>query len=121
MAGRHSAHARVVWRRWHIGYIDQLDIEDQIGFRGNPRVIRVAVWNRVRSISQFKGNEKTALAPDLHAFKALIEARKRAATPGPAHALRKLVGLWIAKLGLSVVAQHRLAVLVLDWRAVVVG
>jgi hypothetical protein len=57
MAGRHSAHARVVRRRRHIGYIDQLDIEDQIGLRGNPRVIRIAVWDRVGSIGQFKGDE----------------------------------------------------------------
>ena len=121
MAGRHATHAGVVWRHGHVGYIDQLDIEDQIGFRGNPGVIRIAVWDRVGSIGQFIGNKKTALPPDLHAFKALIEARKRPATPGSAHTLRKLVGLGITKLGLSVVAKHRLAILVLHRRTVVVG
>ena len=121
MTARHPAHAGVIGRHRQVGYIDQLDIEDQIGFRGNPRMIRTAVWDRVGTISQFIGNEKTALAPDLHAFKALIEARKGPATPAPAHALGKLVGLWIAKLWLAIVAQNRLAVLVIHWGAMVIG
>jgi hypothetical protein len=69
------------------------------------------------AIGELPGDEETALAADLHAVEALIEAGNEAA-----HALGKCEGLRIAMFGLSIGIHDGFAVFVEDWCAwVVVG
>ena len=66
------------------------------------------------AVSQLPGDEQAALSANLHAFKALFEARKGSSSRGPP--LKELVGNRIAGLGFAVVTQNRLVVLVSDCR-----
>ena len=116
-----SAHTRVIWRGRHLGDFHQLDIEDQVGFRGNSRMrraacfIRGAIGDHTRSIGELPRNEQAALAANLHSAKSLIEARNEAA-----HALGKRHGLRFSQLGFAILAEHRLAVFVFLWLAGVI-
>jgi hypothetical protein len=93
--------------RGHIGHVHQFDIEDQVGFCGNSRMVRATVGHRARSIGHLPGDEDAALAADFHAGKSLVKADNRAA-----NALRKRHRLGRTLLGLAVVPEDRLAVLV---------
>ena len=61
----------------------------------------------MRAIRQLPGNKQAALAIDLHAVKSLVEAGNHTA-----HALGKSDGLARSLLRLTIVAHHRLPVLV---------
>lgn len=104
--------------RWQlkIGDINQLDIENEIGLGGNAGVGRIGAGTSARAVRQFPRDEETALAADLHSLKALIESRNNAA-----ETLRKADGLRIAELGFAILAEHRLAVLVLEGLTVILG
>lgn len=107
MPTRHSTHARTAGRCRHVGHIDKLDVENEIGLGWDPRVS--GVWSRppARAICQLPGDEQAAFAANLHTFESLIEARNEAA-----HALRKGHWLRLALLRFAVVAHDRLAVLI---------
>src|ERR1700733_1640633 len=72
-------------------------------------MIRTAIRNRARSIAQLPWDINAALAANLHAHKPLVEAGDRVA-----NSLMKRKRLYVAQLRLAIVAQHRLAVLVLQ-------
>jgi ABC-type cobalamin transport system ATPase subunit len=61
------------------------------------------------SVSELPGNEDAALASNLHAGEAVVEAGD-----DTAHTLRKRHRLWIAHLGFAVGAKLGLAVLVTE-------
>ena len=108
-ARRHPAHRTRRRRRRRIGHIQQFHVENQIGFRRNPRMIRTAVGNGAGSISQLPWNEDASLAAHLHAAKPLVEARNRVA-----NSLMKWKRRYVAQFRFAVVAHHWLAILVLQ-------
>ena len=114
--GAHPAHRRADLHGRHLVHFDQFNVENQVGFRGYSRMIRVMVGDRACSVSQLPGNENAALAADPHACKALVKADNRAA-----HTLRKRHRLWVAQLGLAVVAHDRFAILVPERGAMLLG
>lgn len=116
-AGGHSAHWAALRRSRQFRYIDQFDIEDQVRLGGDSGMLQTVVGNLAAAISQLIGDEEAALAANLHADETHVKAGN-----GAALALRKRHGLRIAELRLAVIAEHRLAVLVLDrWAGVVIG
>ena len=102
------SHAGVSGLCGHVGHINQFDVEDEIGFCGDAGMVGSVVGDGSNSIGELPGNKEAALAADLHTAKALVEAGNEAS-----HALREWHGLRRAHFGLSVVAEHGLAVLVL--------
>lgn len=82
--GPSTWHARALRRSGHLSYVNQFDIEDEIGFCGNPGMLGSVVGDDADSVSELPGNEDAALATDLHAGKALVEAGNKAS-----HALGK--------------------------------
>jgi hypothetical protein len=82
--GAHPAHWWAGLHGRHLAHLDQINVEDQVGFSGNSRMIRAMVRDRARSIGQLPGDEDAALAANLHAGKALVKAWNRSA-----YALRK--------------------------------
>ena len=103
---------------WHLNvrHVHQFQIQNQIRLGGNRRMIRIRRWTFPRTQPQLPGHKHAPLAADPHAVKSLVPAGKRTA-----HALDHRSGLRIAQLGLTVIAQHRFAVLVQNRSAVVVG
>ena len=77
----------------------------------------VGTWAASGAVCQLPGDKETALAANLHAVEALVEAWNEAA-----HTLRKCEGLGIAVFGLSIGVHDGFAVFVEDRGArVVVG
>lgn len=105
----HRVCSRVVGRHDQIAYIDQLNVENQIGLGWNPGVGRVGPGAAARAICQLPRDEETALAAHLHSFEALIKAGNDSAK-----SLRKADWLGIAELWLAVFVEHRFAILVLQ-------
>jgi len=114
-----TAHGRMLRRQF--AYVDQLYIEDKVGLGRNSYVGGLTVPGRLlgdvaRAVSELPGDEEAALAANVHAVEALVEARDQAA-----RALCKGQRLRIAQLGLAVGAHLRLAVSAHDGVAVVIG
>ena len=101
------AHAGAGGRSRHVGYVNQFDIEDQVGFCGDAGMVGTVVGDGAHSVGELPGNEEAALATDLHSGKALIEAGDEAP-----HALGKCHGLRGTQFGLAVFAEDGFAVLV---------
>lgn len=101
------AHAGALRRSGHVGYVYQFNIEDEVGFGWDAGMVRTVVGDGSDSVGELPGNKEAALATDLHAAKALIEAGNEAS-----HALGEWHGLGRPDLGLAVFAEHGLAVLV---------
>jgi hypothetical protein len=91
-------------RGLHLGHIHQLDVEDEIGLGGNAGVVG-PIGHGARTIGHLPGNEDAALATDLHAFEAVVEAGDYAA-----HSLRDCDGDGIAHLGFSIGTELGLAI-----------
>jgi hypothetical protein len=112
-SGRHG------WTRWWRGsvrYLNQFDIQDQVSFGRNRRTVGGG-GNLPRTEPQLPGDKDAALPTGLHALRSHIPSEKRTSL---SHDRRERLG--ITQLGLSVVAQHRLAVFVLQRRTgMVVG
>src|ERR1019366_5089798 len=94
---RHAGAARL---RGHVRYFHKLDIEDEVGLGGDPRVRGVWPWTSRRSVRQLPGNKQAAFAADLHAVEALVPAGNDAAKT-----LRKADWLWIVQLRLAEVER----------------
>jgi hypothetical protein len=103
-----SAHAGASGGGGHVGYVNQFDVEDEVGFRRDPGMFGTVVGDGAHSVGELPGDEEAALATNLHAAEALIEAGNEAP-----HALGKCHGLRFPQFGFAVVAEHWFAVLVL--------
>jgi hypothetical protein len=101
-------------RRRSVGYVNQFDVEDEVGEGRNPRVGCIGAGAALGAVSQLPGDEQAALSANLHAFKSLVEARKRPSSRR--RSLSEWVGQRIAVLGFAVVAQNGFAILVFDCR-----
>jgi len=102
-----SAHAGALRRCGHFRYIDQFNIEDEIGFCRDSGMVRTAVGDGADSVGELPGDEEATLATDLHAAKTLIKTGDEAA-----HALRKLHGLRRPYFWFAIFAEDGFAVLV---------
>ncbi len=89
-------------RRRHVGDVNQLTVEDEIRLGWNAGVIG-PVGNGVRAVGHLPGNEDAALAANLQAFKAVVEAGNHAT-----HALWNCDGLRLLHHGFSVGTELRL-------------
>src|SRR5579871_1637510 len=105
-AWMHWHHPRTIGRHLHIHYIYELDIEDQIGLRGNSRMRRIRPRPAVRPVRQLPRDKQPPLATYLHPFKSLIESRNHAP-----ESLHKRKRLRIAENRFAVGSQFRLAIL----------
>src|SRR6266851_1040724 len=53
---------------WGVGYVDQFDVEDEVGFCGDDG------WAARLTIGELVGDEEAALASDVHAVEASVPA-----------------------------------------------
>src|ERR1035441_1201808 len=105
--------------RWHrdIALIHQFNVEDEIGLCWNAWMRLVRPRTPERAVGQLPGDEKTALAADLHSRKALVKPRNHAA-----QALGEADGLRLANRDLAVGTPDHVAVFIENRLAgVVVG
>jgi len=110
-------HAGALRRCGHFGNVDQFNIEDEVGFCGDPGMVGAVVGDGADSIGELPGDEEAALATDLHSGKALIEAGNEAS-----HALGECHGLRRPHFGFAIFAEHGFAVFVfLGLAGMVVG
>ena len=93
-------------------HINQFNIQNQVGFGGGGGVRGVADGNLALTEAQLPGNKDAAFSANLHASHSIIPSRQRAALSQDQCHRRRVAGL-----GLAVIAQNRLAVLVLQRRA----
>jgi hypothetical protein len=109
-------HAGALGHRWSIRYIDQFEIEDQIGFGGNRWMGGVARGHLASAQSQLPGDVYAALTSGLHALESHIPTGERTAL---SHDQRNR--LRIAQLGLAIVSHDGLVVLVQLRGAVIIA
>src|ERR1035437_6724123 len=95
--------------RWHrnIALIHQFNIEEEIGLCWNAWMRLVRPRTPERAVGQLPGDEKTALAADLHSRKALVKPRNHAA-----QALGEADGLRLANRDLALGIPHHVAVFI---------
>jgi hypothetical protein len=102
---RTSAHGRSRSHLRRVGDSEQFKVEDEIGVGRDTGILGVVGRAALCAVCKLVRNKETALAEDLHALKALIQARNGAT----ARALEKAIGLGGVLFLFAVGAHDRLA------------
>ena len=117
MAAGRRAHGRTGCHCRYVIHAHQFKIEDQVSFGWNTWMGSIRTGTAFCAVCELPGNEDAALAADLHAINAQVQAGH-----GPtARALEEAEGLGGRLFWLSVRPHHRLEVFIVyrAWRVIV--